>query len=70
MMYFAAGAQAASSNVRLSRKRSMERQKRATMRLEALLAAPENSMCADCSATSHLTWASINLGAFQIRPVF
>lgn len=34
------------------------------MRLEALLAAPENSMCADCSTTSHLTWASINLGIF------
>ena len=37
-------AQTASSNVRLSRKRSLERQQRATMRLEALLAAPGNSI--------------------------
>lgn len=57
-------AHTASSNVRLARKRSLERQQRATMRLEALLADSGNSMCADCSTKGNLTWASINLGIF------
>ena len=52
------------SNVAVSRKRSFERQKQATLRLQALLSSPGNAMCADCSTSSHLTWAAINLGIF------
>ena len=54
----------ASTNARLARKRSLQRQQRAATQLEALLADPGNSMCADCSMTTNLTWASINLGIF------
>jgi hypothetical protein len=57
-------AHTASTNARLARQLSFEKQQRAVTQLEALLADPGNSMCADCSTTTHLTWASINLGIF------
>lgn len=57
-------ARTASTNARLARKLSFENQQRAVTQLEALLADPGNSMCADCSTTTNLTWASINLGIF------